>query len=301
MEKKAFYASLIVVAACLWGVIGIFTSELEADGLSSTQVTEVRCAVTAIGLLVVMLIRDRSLFRIEPKDIIIFVIVAAFFMAYNVLYFEEIAIGCPLSMVSIMLYTAPFFVLILSVFIFKEELTLNKIIALGLAFVGCALAVGLVGGDGGELNMTGFWMGLGSGFTYAMYTILNKFLLKKYDPMTLTFYTFGISALFLLPFSDILGLLDIAVNVEMAAVWMLGLGLLITLLPYFLYGTGLKGLDAGYVSVLALIEPMVATVAGFVMYGQSPTTMKLCGIALVIVGVAILNLKLKRINVSKSE
>ena len=222
-------------------------------------------------------------------------------MAYNVLYFEEIAIGCPLSMVSIMLYTAPFFVLILSVFIFKEELTLNKIIALGLAFVGCALAVGLVGGDGGELNMTGFWMGLGSGFTYAMYTILNKFLLKKYDPMTLTFYAFGISALFLLPFSDILGLLDIAVNVEMAAVWMLGLGLLITLLPYFLYGTGLKGLDAGYVSVLALIEPMVATVAGFVMYGQSPTTMKLCGIALVIVGVAILNLKLKRINVSKSE
>ncbi len=301
MEKKAFYASLIVVAACLWGVIGIFTSELEADGLSSTQVTEVRCAVTAIGLLVVMLIRDRSLFRIEPKDIIIFVIVAAFFMAYNVLYFEEIAIGCPLSMVSIMLYTAPFFVLILSVFIFKEELTLNKIIALGLAFVGCALAVGLVGGDGGELNMTGFWMGLGSGFTYAMYTILNKFLLKKYDPMTLTFYAFGISALFLLPFSDILGLLDIAVNVEMAAVWMLGLGLLITLLPYFLYGTGLKGLDAGYVSVLALIEPMVATVAGFVMYGQSPTTMKLCGIALVIVGVAILNLKLKRINVSRSE
>ncbi len=301
MEKKAFYASLIVVAACLWGVIGIFTSELEADGLSSTQVTEVRCAVTAIGLLVVMLIRDRSLFRIEPKDIVIFVIVAAFFMAYNVLYFEEIAIGCPLSMVSIMLYTAPFFVLILSVIIFKEELTFNKIIALGLAFVGCALAVGLVGGDAGELNMTGFWMGLGSGFTYAMYTILNKFLLKKYDPMTLTFYAFGISALCLLPFSDVLGLLDIAVNVEMAGAWMLGLGLLITLLPYFLYGTGLKGLDAGYVSVLALIEPMVATVAGFAMYGQSPTTMKLCGIALVIVGVAILNLKLKRINVSASK
>lgn len=301
MEKKAFYASLIVVAACLWGIIGIFTSELEADGLSSTQVTEVRCAVTAIGLLVVMLVHDRSLFRIEPRDIVMFVIVAGFFMAYNVLYFEEIAIGCPLSMVSIMLYTAPFFVLIFSVIIFKEELTFNKVIALGLAFVGCALAVGLVGGDGGDLNMKGFWMGLGSGFAYALYTILNKFLLRKYDPMTLTFYAFGISALCLMPFSDILGLLDIAVNVEMAGIWMLSLGLVITLLPYFLYGTGLKGLDAGYVSVLALIEPMVATVAGFVMYGQSPTAMKLCGIVLVILGVAILNLKLKRINVSNSK
>ena len=294
MEKKAFYASLIVIAACLWGVIGVFTSELEADGLSSTQVTVVRCFITAIGLLVVMLIRDRSLFKVELKDLAILIAVAGFFMAYNVLYFEEIAIGCPLSMVSIMLYTAPFFVLLFSVLIFKEELTMHKVIALILAFIGCAFAVGLIGGDGGELNMTGFWMGLGSGFTYALYTILNKFLLRKYDPMTLTFYAFGISALCLIPFSDVLGLLDIAFNVEMAGVWMIGLGLLITLVPYFLYGTGLKGLDAGYVSVLALIEPMVATVAGFVIYGQSPTAMKLCGIVLVILGVAILNLKLKR-------
>ena len=301
MEKRAFYASMIVVAACLWGVIGVFTSELEADGLTSTQVTEVRCAVTAIGLLIIMLIRDRSLFKVEPKDLVILVAVALFFMVYNILYFEEIAIGCPLSMVSIMLYTAPFFVLVFSVFIFKEELTLHKVLALGLAFIGCAFAVGLVGGEGGELNMRGFWMGLGSGFTYALYTILNKFLLRKYSPMTLTFYAFGISALCLVPFSNILGILDIAINIEGAALWMLGLGLLITLIPYFLYGSGLKGLDAGYVSILALIEPMVATVAGFVMYGQSPTTIKVCGIVLVLLGVALLNLKLKRPKKIQSE
>ena len=83
-------------------------------------------------------------------------------------------------------------------------------------------------------------------------------------------------------------------NVEGSIFWMLGLGVLITLIPYFLYGCGLRGLDAGYVSVLALIEPMVATVAGFLMYGQAPTAMKLCGIVLVIIGVAILNVRLNR-------
>ncbi len=293
MEKKAFYASLIVVAACLWGVIGVFSSELEADGFTSIQVTEVRCAVTAIGLLIVILIRDRSLFRFVPKDLLMFIAASAFFMAYNILYFQEIAIGCPLSMVSILLYTAPFFVLVLSVLIFKEELTVQKVLALVIAFIGCALAVGLVGGND-ELNMTGLWMGIGSGVTYAMYTIINKSLLRKYDPMTLTFYAFGISALCLLPFADVLGIFDIAVNVEGSLFWMLGLGVFITLIPYFLYGCGLRGLDAGYVSVLALIEPMVATVAGFLMYGQTPTAMKLCGIVLVILGVAILNIRLRR-------
>ena len=293
MEKKAFYASLIVIAACLWGVIGVFSSELEADGFTSIQVTEVRCAVTAIGLLIVILIRDRSLFKFVPKDLLMFIAASAFFMAYNILYFQEIAIGCPLSMVSILLYTAPFFVLVLSVLIFKEELTVQKVLALVIAFIGCALAVGLVGGND-EINMTGLWMGIGSGVTYALYTIINKSLLKKYDPMTLTFYAFGISALCLLPFADVMGIFDIAVNVEGSIFWMLGLGVLITLIPYFLYGCGLRGLDAGYVSVLALIEPMVATVAGFLMYGQAPTAMKLCGIVLVIIGVAILNVRLNR-------
>ncbi len=293
MEKKAFYASLIVIAACLWGVIGVFSSELEADGFTSIQVTEVRCAVTAIGLLIVILIRDRSLFKFVPKDLLMFIAASAFFMAYNILYFQEIAIGCPLSMVSILLYTAPFFVLVLSVLIFKEELTVQKVLALIIAFIGCALAVGLVGGND-EINMTGLWMGIGSGVTYALYTIINKSLLKKYDPMTLTFYAFGISALCLLPFADVMGIFDIAVNVEGSIFWMLGLGVLITLIPYFLYGCGLRGLDAGYVSVLALIEPMVATVAGFLMYGQAPTAMKLCGIVLVIIGVAILNVRLNR-------
>ena len=293
MEKKAFYASLIVIAACLWGVIGVFSSELEADGFTSIQVTEVRCAVTAIGLLIVILIRDRSLFKFVPKDLLMFIAASAFFMAYNILYFQEIAIGCPLSMVSILLYTAPFFVLVLSVLIFKEELTVQKVLALVIAFIGCALAVGLVGGND-EINMTGLWMGIGSGVTYALYTIINKSLLKKYDPMTLTFYAFGISALCLLPFADVMGIFDIAVNVEGSIFWMLGLGVLITLIPYFLYGCGLRGLDAGYVSVLALIEPMVATVAGFLMYGQAPTAMKLCGIILVIIGVAILNVRLNR-------
>ena len=293
MEKKAFYASLIVIAACLWGVIGVFSSELETDGFTSIQVTEVRCAVTAIGLLIVILIRDRSLFKFVPKDLLMFIAASAFFMAYNILYFQEIAIGCPLSMVSILLYTAPFFVLVLSVLIFKEELTVQKVLALVIAFIGCALAVGLVGGND-EINMTGLWMGIGSGVTYALYTIINKSLLKKYDPMTLTFYAFGISALCLLPFADVMGIFDIAVNVEGSIFWMLGLGVLITLIPYFLYGCGLRGLDAGYVSVLALIEPMVATVAGFLMYGQAPTAMKLCGIVLVIIGVAILNVRLNR-------
>ena len=84
---------------------------------------------------------------------------------------------------------------------------------------------------------------------------------------------------------------DVAVNVDGAIIWMLALGLLITLLPYFLYNFGLNRLDAGVASVLAFIEPMVATVAGFLIYNESPTVFNLLGIALILAAVVLLNIQ----------
>ena len=85
---------------------------------------------------------------------------------------------------------------------------------------------------------------------------------------------------------------DVAMNVEGALMWMLALGLLITLLPYFLYNFGLRGLDAGVASVLAFIEPMVATVAGFLIYDEAPTVFNIIGIVLILAAVVLLNIQL---------
>ena len=72
--------------------------------------------------------------------------------------------------------------------------------------------------------------------------------------------------------------------------WMLALGILITTLPYFLYNFGLKGLDAGVASVIAFLEPMVATIAGFVIYSEEPTVFNYLGIFLILAAVILRNI-----------
>ena len=291
MDKRALSVAAIVIGASFWGVIGVFSRELNDRGLDSLQVTEVRCIVTAVALALILLIYDKKLLKIDPKDIWMFFGTGVIgIISFNVLYFEAAEI-VTLSMTSVLLYTAPFFVVILSAIIFREKLTGQKGLSLVFAFAGCLLISGVIGSEQG-FNAEGFLLGLGSGVGYALYTIFSKFALKKYHPFTLTFYTFFVAGICLIPFCNIPYMADVAVNVDGALMWMLALGLLITTLPYFLYNFGLKGLDAGVASVMAFIEPMVATIAGFVIYNEAPTVFNLLGIAMILTAVILLNIQL---------
>ena len=290
MDKRALSVAAIVIGASFWGVIGVFSRELNDRGLDSLQVTEVRCIVTAVALALILLIYDKKLLKIDPKDIWMFFGTGVIgIISFNVLYFEAAEI-VTLSMTSVLLYTAPFFVVILSAIIFREKLTGQKGLSLVFAFAGCLLISGVIGSEQG-FNAEGFLLGLGSGVGYALYTIFSKFALKKYHPFTLTFYTFFVAGICLIPFCNIPYMADVAVNVDGALMWMLALGLLITTLPYFLYNFGLKGLDAGVASVMAFIEPMVATIAGFVIYNEAPTVFNLLGIAMILTAVILLNIQ----------
>ena len=290
MDRRALSVAAIVIGASFWGVIGVFSRQLNDRGLDSLQVTEVRCIVTAIALAVILLFYDRRLLKIDPKDLWMFFGSGVIgIISFNVLYFEAAKI-VSLSMTSVLLYTAPFFVVIMSMFIFKEALTRQKAISLVLAFAGCLLISNIIGSSAG-FNSKGFLLGLGSGIGYALYTIFSKFALKKYHPFTLTFYTFLVAGIVLIPFSDLPHMADVAINVDGALLWMLALGLLITTLPYFLYNFGLKGLDAGVASVIAFIEPMVATIAGFLIYNEEPTVFNFLGIFSILAAVILLNIQ----------
>ena len=288
-DKRTRSVLMVVTAGILWGVIGLFSRALNDAGLDSLQVVEARCVTTTVFAVIILALFKREYLRIHLKDIWMFIGTGVCsIILFNYLYFQTAQL-VSLSMTAVLLYTAPCFVLIFSVFIFRETLTARKIMALVFAFVGCILTAGIVG-NGGDFNALGFAMGVGSGFGYSLYTIFSKFALKKYHPFTVIFYTFLVAFVALIPFCRPWEIVDVAVNDTEALWYILGLGVLITLVPYFLYTEGLNGLDAGVASVIAFTEPMVATIAGFVVYGEQVTFLSLTGIAMILFSLMLLNL-----------
>ena len=73
----------------------------------------------------------------------------------------------------------------------------------------------------------------------------------------------------------------------------LGTGIVTCYLPYLLYTYGLTGLETGRASIMASVEPVVATLVGALVFHESMSLLSALGVALVLAAVVLLNLRLK--------
>ncbi|MBQ8614897.1 MAG: EamA family transporter [Ruminiclostridium sp.] len=290
---KKYKAPLLIIAAGFcWGIIGLFSKQLSARGFTPVQITETRCLVTALSLVVYILITDREKLKIKPGDLWIFLGTGILSIAFfNICYFNAIE-ASGLSAAAILLYTSPFFVLVLSAIFFKERLTAVKISALLIAFTGCALAVGFIG-TGGRITAEGLVYGVLSGLGYGLYSIFGRVALKKYHTLTVTAYTFIVASAGLLPFCSAGEIVNICAEKPTALLFTLLLGIISTLIPFLCYTKGLSLTDTGTAAIIAYLEPLVATACGMIIFKEEINVIKITGILLILISIIILNFKPK--------
>lgn len=292
---KKFATPMILLAAICWGLIGFFSIHLADGGFNSIEITFLRCTVTAFALWMGLGIVNRSFLKISIKDLWMFIGTGVLSIVFfNTMYFMSIQYS-NLSMAAILLYTAPAIVTVLSAILFKEKMTKQKISALILALIGCSFTSGIVAsivsGHGFEnVSMLGVITGLASGLGYALYTIFGNVALKKYHTFTVTSYTFLIAFISLAPFCIRPRLFAIASEPTMLFN-ILGIGLISTLSPFLLYTFGLKYTEPSKASVMAFVEPMVATVIGVAVFKDELTIYSICGIVLIFLSICLLNKK----------
>lgn len=289
-DKRKNGTPLIVAAAVLWGMMGIFVRSLNGFGFGSMQIVALRVSFSAAMMGAVLLVKDRSLFKVKIKDLWCFFgtgICSIVF--FNFCYFRAIELTS-LSAAAVMLYTAPIMVMVMSLFLFKEKINGVKIAAAVLAFAGCALVTGVVGG-GFNVNGTGVLLGLGSAFGYALYSIFSRFAINRgYGSLSITFYTFLFASAGVIPFAEFSDMAGKISASPLCIVTGILLALLITVAPYLLYTAGLENTSPGKASVMASVEPVMATVVGILLFKEKPDIFGIVGIVMVIASVAMLNM-----------
>ncbi len=280
---------LVLASGCMWGCMGLLVRPLNEIGLETMDICFLRGVVTFAVMLVVLLVFDRSALKVRVKDIWCFIGTGALSVSFfNFCYFKTITLTS-LSVAAVLLYTAPAFVMIMSSFLFKEKMTGKKIVALVIAFAGCVLVSGVINGSG-TLNAKGLLVGLGAGFGYALYSIFGRYALQRgYNSMTITFYTFVFATLatvFMADIPSIVNIVEIQPGLCVYATFMI---LFVTLFPYLCYTKGLSGMENGTASVIASIEPVMATMIGILIYKEEMTFVNTFGMILVLVSIVILN------------
>lgn len=288
--KKKAAPFLILLAGCLWGSMGIFVRTLNTWGLASFEIVALRSFVTMCCMFLILLIFKRELLRIRLRDIWCFLGTGlCSIVFFNYCYFRTI-METSMPVAAVLLYTAPVMVVLMSAVLFHERITPAKLAALVFVVAGCALVAGLVG-NGHTLTPTGLLVGLGAGFGYALYSIFSRYALERgYQPLTILFYTFTFASVGVLPFAD-MGAVWQAVSADAVHAGIsLVFGLLSTVIPYFVYTMGLSYVENGTASILASVEPVMASILGIVLFKDRVDAWQAAGMLLVFASIIICNL-----------
>lgn len=290
--KQKLSILFVLIAAALWGSTGIFVRALTGYGMTSMQIITGKAIVGLIAVILYLLIKDPSLFRIHPKDLGWFAangILSIFF--FNLCYTKTIQLS-GMAVAAILLYTSPIFVLLLSIVIFKEKLTFVKGISLVLAFTGCALVSG-IGTQNAAISTSAFLLGICSGFGYALYSIFSRILVKKYHSLTIVLYTLSFTTLAAVCLTDITKIFAIYQEHPAAAGVHILVGICTNAVPYILYTYALMNIEASKASMLASVELVVAAILGFLVFHETLSITALIGIACIIIMVLLLSKKEK--------
>ena len=296
---------LILLAATLWGTLGtVYTLGTGRFHLTPLTIVFWRggLAALALGLLglgMVLVGRGWVMFRVRRADLPIFLTfgllgVTAFFLLY---IYAVVLVGVAVAVV--LLYTAPIFVALMAWRFLGEPFGLRKGAALMLTFFGCALVVRAYDPGLLALNVVGILCGLGSAFTYALYSILGKVSLNRGYPITtMSFYVYAIGASGLL----LVALLRVSDSGPVGQLFAMGsdwwawalllmLALLQTIGALYAYTAGLRYLEAGTASILATFEPVVATLLAAFVVKEKLEWPQLVGGVLILAAVVVLQIR----------
>ncbi|MGB4657889.1 MAG: DMT family transporter, partial [Mobilitalea sp.] len=281
----------VILAASMWGTIGISIRIISQFHFSPIQMVVARLLTADVFIGGFLLVTDRNKFKIKLKDIKWFLgigILSVLF--FNTCYCITVQMTS-LSIAAVLLYTSPVFVMLLSIPIFKEKITKYKLMAIILSVIGCALVSGIFSSDIAQISQKGLIFGICAAVGYAFYSIFARILLTKYHSFTIIFYTFliaGVGGTFL---GNVPGIVNICVETPIAIVAIIGSALTCSVLPYILYTKALVHMEASRASVIASVEPVVATVIGIFVFAEKITIAAVLGIICVLAAIGILNAK----------
>jgi DME family drug/metabolite transporter len=287
MRKETKGYSLVILGATFLGTIGIFGRLIYLHEPDPLTVVTFRALIAFLLLFFATIIVNPDSLRIRKRDFLYFAVYGLLSVTFCFLLFFYAIKFTTIATATILLYTYPAFVVMLSTFFLKEELTKTKFLALLLTFLGCILVIQVYDPAELKLNLRGIIYGLGAGLGAGLYSVFGKKAVHRYNPWTVVTYAFGFGSFFLLITRGVRFLWRVDYP-AMTWIWIFALAILSTVLGYSIYTKGLKYVEASRAGIVATWEVVVASVLAFVIFGESLTFLQIFGALFIFLGIFVI-------------
>lgn len=296
-DRTGLGYAMVAVAATLFAVNGTVSKVVLGSGLSSLELTQIRSGGAAIGFLGFLLLFARSTFRVGRRELaflVVFGITGIGFVQW--LYFIAID-HLPVGIALLIQFLGPVLVALFARFVYREHIRRRIWAALVLCIAGLAVVVEFWSGL--AFSTLGITAALGAAFALAAYILMAERERKHRDPASLSFYGFLFATLFWavinplwqFPWEVLNDTVSLQGNLSehTAPVWILVAFIVVvgTMITFTLLTGALRHITATRASIVATLEPVIATVVAWLWLGETFGTAQLIGGAVVLTGIML--------------
>jgi drug/metabolite transporter (DMT)-like permease len=285
-----------LAAALLFGANGSLTKVLLDSGITGTQVTQFRvlgmCVVSGLVLLIV----DRTAFRITLKQFGVMVVLGVVGVALLQATYAYAVHLLPVGIALLLEYTAVLMVAVVAFFFLKEQVKARLWIAIGLVLLGLAVVAEVWNST---LDPIGVLFAMGAAVTLAFYFLVGERQVNSTSPLAVAFWTGLVATVFWAFFSGwwelqpALFVEPVSLTGNLAAIvvpfWLVLLcGVVFgSFLPFLLSLTALSKMKATAAGVIASSEVLFAFVIAWLWLGQQLNLAQVAGAAVVLAGIVL--------------
>ena len=251
-----------------------------------------RDLVSSFVLLIGLLVVNPKLLRVKKADLPWLIGMGVISIGIFHIFWNIAVLRLGASLATVLQSNAPIIVTMLAWVLFKEELSVKKMLAIMAAVGGTVLAAGMIGQQDLQIDPVGIWVGLGAAVTYASLSLFGKKLSGEYSFWTITFYIFAIGTVTIFLFQG--GRPDPWPIGSGILPWMLGFVLMSTMVGFALYTKALSMLPASVAVIVSTVEILSASILSAIFLGERMGLWQILGAALIIMGVVLVSLRKKK-------
>lgn len=299
-KRSTLGVVMVVSAAALFAANGTAAKLILRSGLDPQRLTLLRAAGACAGLMVVAALlswrtRDWSRLRVTPRELPLLGVYGLIgFFLVPALYFAAIS-RIPIGIALLFEFTAPLFVALWARFGQRQRVRPRLWAGLTLSLLGLA-CVAEIWGDL-RLDAIGVGAALLAAVLLGAYYVLGARTVRDRDPVSLTGLAFGVSALAGLAYQLIVGGPGLTAagwepltgTIQGAPVWLLVVYMVIggSIVPYVLVTAAFRHLPATSVSIIGMVEPVIAGAIAWFTLDEVLNPAQLAGSALLLAGVGL--------------
>lgn len=288
---------LAMLGPFLWGLMGIFIRPLTSAGITSFDITCIRCLIGGSLYFIILFAINRDMLKVDFKGLITCMLYGVCSYGIGFTSYAIAVSRISVAIATVLMFTAPVMVVILNAIFFREKPEKIKLIAIILCFIGAILTSDLIHVYTGQpVDPIGVIMSLVNALGMSTQIIIPRFFHGKYQKDTMIVYGFlgtGIAALIFCNPIKVMGIVQASDNSTTLLLCLLAMGILCTLISNSSYVKSSQYIDTVTVSILSATEVVVGIFVSYFVFKEVMMISQWVGAVIIVIGALLPNILIK--------